>query len=252
VQDQTTQVGSNIKGGAVDINAGKNLTTVASTIESSGNVNLSAQGAIDYQAALNVNKNDVQSNSSSSWFGIDTSWLSVLGGGKQTNDSNIQTRAATTQLQSEADILSESGGNTRLQGTQIKAQNFTANTGVGSSADPNAKIIIEGVKETLQSSRTEKNESLVWQAQSGQGKTEQTLAQTNIQATTKFSAPGGIDVQLPVALQSVNPDWMKQLSNTGQFTDKAVINLTNAAVPHLNLFMKTLLNFLIAMVVVLG
>ncbi len=32
------------------------------------------------------------------------------------------------------------------------------------------------------------------------------------------------------ALQNINPDWMKQLSNTGQFTDKAVINLTNAAV----------------------
>jgi hypothetical protein len=31
-------------------------------------------------------------------------------------------------------------------------------------------------------------------------------------------------------LDDLNPDWMKQLSNTGQFTDKAVINLTNAAV----------------------
>jgi filamentous hemagglutinin len=31
-------------------------------------------------------------------------------------------------------------------------------------------------------------------------------------------------------LQTLNPDWMKQLSATGQFTDKAVINLTNAAV----------------------
>ena len=222
VQDQTTQVGSNIKGGAVDINAGKNLTTVASTIESSGNVNLTAQGAIDYQAALNVNKNDVQSNSSTSLMGIDTSWLSVLGGSKQTNDSNIQTHAATTQLQSEADILSESGGNTRLQGTQVRAQNFTANTGVGSSADPSAKIIIEGVKETLQSSRTEKSKSLVWQAQSGQGQTEQTLAQTNIQATTKFSAPGGIDVQLPAGdplkeqIQSLSQQpgmaWLNDLS----------------------------------------
>ena len=32
------------------------------------------------------------------------------------------------------------------------------------------------------------------------------------------------------ALQSINPDWMQQLSKSGQFTDKAVINLTNAAV----------------------
>ncbi len=54
LQDQTSQVGSDVKGATVDISAGNNLTTVASTIESAGNVNLSAQGSIDYQAALNV------------------------------------------------------------------------------------------------------------------------------------------------------------------------------------------------------
>lgn len=41
-------------------------------------VSLSAQGKIDYLAALNVDKKEVQSKSSSSWMGIDTGWLSVL------------------------------------------------------------------------------------------------------------------------------------------------------------------------------
>lgn len=86
------------------------------------NVSLSAQGKIDCLAALNVDKKEVQSKSSSSWLGIDTSWLSVLGGNKEVGDSSIQTRAATTSLQSEADILSESGGSTRLQGTQVKVE----------------------------------------------------------------------------------------------------------------------------------
>jgi len=70
LEDKTTQVGSDVKGATVDISAGKDLTTVASTIEG-GNVSLSAQGKIDYLAALNVDKKEVQSNSSSSWMGMD-------------------------------------------------------------------------------------------------------------------------------------------------------------------------------------
>lgn len=169
------------------------------------NVNLSAQGKIDYLAALNVDKRDVQSNSSSSWFGISGGWLAalspdtfgLLGANKsESKDTVIQTRAATTRLQSEADILSQSGGNTRLQGTQVKAQTFTVNAGVGPKADPNAKIIIEGVKETLQTSHTEKSESLVWQAQSGNGVTEESLKLAQINAKTKFSAPGTYNFDL--------------------------------------------------------
>ena len=162
---------------------------------------LSAQGKIDYLAALNVDKKEVQSNSSSSWMGMDIRWFSLFATAKsESKDSSIQTRAATTSLQSEADILSESGGSTRLQGTQVKAQNFTVNAGVGPKADPNAKIIIEGVKETLHD----------------MGKSD------SIKSIITSAVTAG-------ALQSINPDWMKQLSNTGQFTDKAVINLTNAA-----------------------
>ncbi len=133
LQDKTTQVGSDVKGASVDISAGKDLTTVASTIEG-GDVSLSAQGKIDYLAALNVDRRDVQSNSSSSWgFGGFSINLSSLGlsSNQESKDSAIQSRAATTQLQSEGDILSQSGGDTRLQGTQVKAQNFTVNAGVG-------------------------------------------------------------------------------------------------------------------------
>lgn len=97
-------------------------------------MSLSAQGKIDYLAALNVDRRDVQSNSSSSWgFGGFSINLSSLGlsSNQESKDSAIQSRAATTQLQSEGDILSQSGGDTRLQGTQVKAQNFTVNAGVG-------------------------------------------------------------------------------------------------------------------------
>jgi len=118
--------------------------------------------------------------------------------------------------------LSQSGGDTKLQGTQVKAQNFTVNAGVGPGADPEAKVIIEGVKETLQTSHTEKSESLVWQAQSGNGSTTETAVLANIQAKTKFSAPGGIDVQLPpgdplrgqiqTLSQQPGMEWLNDLS----------------------------------------
>ena len=56
------------------------------------------------------------------------------------------------------------------------------------------------------------------------GKTMQDMGKSdNIKSIVTSAVTAG-------ALQSVNPDWMKQLSSTGQFTDKAVINLTNAAV----------------------
>ncbi|WP_170108477.1 DUF637 domain-containing protein [Limnohabitans curvus] len=222
MEDKTTQVGSDVKGATVEISAGKDLTTVASTIEGS-DVSLSAQGKIDYLAALNVDKKEVQSKSSSSWFGIDIRFFSLLQTAKsETNDSSIQTRAAATQLQSEGDILSQSGGDTKLQGTQVKAQNFTVNAGVGAKADPNAKILIEGVKETLQTSHTQKSESLVWQSMSGNGSTTETAVLANIQAKTKFSAPGGIDVQLPpgeplkeqikTLSQQPGMEWLSDLS----------------------------------------
>jgi large exoprotein involved in heme utilization and adhesion len=153
---------------------------------------------------------------------MDMKWISAKFNDKPISDSSIQTRAATTQLQSEGDILSESGGDTKLQGTQVKAQNFTVNAGVGPKADPNAKIIIEGVKETLQTSHTEKSGSLMWQSMSGNGVTEETLKLVQINAKTKFSAPGGIDVQLPAGdplkqqVQSLSQQpgmaWLNDLS----------------------------------------
>lgn len=118
---------------------------------------------------------------------LDLSCFSLLTTAKsETNDSSIQTRAATTSLQSEADILSQPGGDTKLQGAQVKAQTFTVNAGVGSSADPEAKVIIEHVKETLQTSHTEKSESVLWHAQSGNGVTEETLKLAQINAKTKW------------------------------------------------------------------
>jgi hypothetical protein len=82
-----------------------------------------------------------------------------------------------TRLQSQAELVSHSGGNTLLQGTQVRAgAGYAINAGVGEGARTDARIILEGVKTTVQQSRTAKSDYVVWQSMSGSGSTMQTMA----------------------------------------------------------------------------
>ena len=72
----------------------------------------------------------------------------------------------TTQLQSQGDILSHSGGNQLLQGTKVRyggTATFTA--GVGERARADARIILEGVKTEMFQQRTRESNYVVWQRQ---------------------------------------------------------------------------------------
>ena len=77
-----------------------------------------------------------------------------------------------TSLQSEAELVSSSGGDTLMQGTQVKANGgYAINAGVGDKARADARIILEGVKTTVQESKTAKSDYVVWQSMSGSGST---------------------------------------------------------------------------------
>jgi filamentous hemagglutinin len=103
-----------------------------------------------------------------------------------------------TRLQSQAELVSHSGGNTLLQGTQVRAgAGYAINAGVGEGARADARIILEGVKTTVQQSRTAKSDYVVWQSMSGSGSTTETLALPSFAGGGTFSAPGGISVQIP-------------------------------------------------------
>lgn len=230
LRESTVQVPSIISGGTgLDIAAGNDLTTLASQVISGGDVTLTAGNKIDYLAALNVNRSEEHSKTKRNLGGLGLDLIpfgGLLNLKSSSTDIRTETHAAPTQLQSEADILSQSGGDTRLQGTQVKAGgSFTAEAGVGPKADPNAKILIEGVKETVQTIHTEKSESLLWQQQAGNGSTQESLALAKIEAKggVKFSAPGGISVQLPesdnfrqqIETLSKQPgtEWIGELAN---------------------------------------
>ena len=137
--------------GHLFVSASNSATLLVTNVDAANKAKVAASGDVTLASGEN-RTTQVGSDVKSGTVGISAAKPTD----KESKDSSIQTRAATTQLQSEGDILSQSGGNTKLQGTQVKAQNFTVNAGVGAAADPNAKVVIEGVRETLQTSHTEK------------------------------------------------------------------------------------------------
>ena len=101
-------------------------------------------------------------------------------------------------MQSEAELTSRSGWNTLLQGTQVSAAGgYAFAAGVGEKARSDARIILEGVRTTVQQSRTAKSDYVVWQSMSGSGSTTQTMALPSFAGGGTFTAPGGLNVQVP-------------------------------------------------------
>ena len=105
-----------------------------------------------------------------------------------------------SQLQSQGDILSNSGGDQLLQGTRASYGGSAAfNGGVGERARTDARIILEGVKTEVFQQRTRESNYAVLQRQLNQGSRTETLTQPSFTGTinTPFKAPGGITVQIP-------------------------------------------------------
>ncbi len=76
----------------------------------------------------------------------------------------FQLSGQPTTLQSQGDILSNSGGNQLLQGTKVSYGGTAAfNAGVGEKARSVARIILEGIKNTTTQTRTSEANYVVWQ-----------------------------------------------------------------------------------------
>ena len=68
---------------------------------------------------------------------------------------------------------------------------------MGEKARADARIIVEGVKTTVQQSRTSKSDAVVWQTLTNAGSNTETLALPSFAGGGTFSAPGGLSVQIP-------------------------------------------------------
>jgi filamentous hemagglutinin len=87
-----------------------------------------------------------------------------------------------------------------LQGTKVSYGGTAAfNAGVGEKARADARIILEGIKNTTTQTRTSEANYVVWQKMVNQGSTAETLALPSFTGPNKpvFNAPGGLSVQIP-------------------------------------------------------
>ncbi|OUC17677.1 hypothetical protein BC458_10265 [Neisseria meningitidis] len=94
-----------------------------------------------------------------------------------------------------------SGWDTVLEGTEFKTTLAGADiqAGVGEKARVDAKIILKGIVNRIQSEEKLETNSTVWQKQAGRGSTIETLKLPSFESPTppKLSAPGGYIVDIP-------------------------------------------------------
>ena len=191
LSETLTTAPTELSAASVSVKAGNELSTYGTRINSGGRVSLQAGGAANYYAVYDQSTYRQDSNKSRSFLGIRYSSSS-------STSSSVENTPLVTRLQSQAELVSSSGGDTLLQGTQVRAGGgYAINAGVGESARADARIILEGVRTTVQQSRTAKSDAVVWQSQSGSGSTTQTLALPSFVGGGTFSAPGGLSVQIP-------------------------------------------------------
>jgi filamentous hemagglutinin len=121
-------------------------------------------------------------------------------GSNSTTNSTFKLSGQPTVLQSQGDILSNSGADQLLQGTKVSYGGSAAfNAGVGEKARADARIILEGIKNSTTQTRTSTSNYVVWQTMVNSGSKTETLTLPTFSGPNKptFTAPGGLSVQIP-------------------------------------------------------
>jgi large exoprotein involved in heme utilization and adhesion len=85
------------------------------------------------------------------------------------------------------------------------------NAGVGEKARADARIILEGIKNSTTQTRTQEANYVVWQKQVNQGTSQETLVLPSFTGPSKptFTAPGGLSVQI------AEGDFKSQINTLG-------------------------------------
>ncbi len=138
-ESATTGVAATIRsGGSTTVGAGSNLTLQGTRIQSGGDTNLSAGGRIDFQALSSTERNNltVDGGSANVGGGVGRSMSFLKDGSANTSVTFERNRDAGSSetrvggsIQSGGQLNITSGGETRLEGTQIGAQSARINVG---------------------------------------------------------------------------------------------------------------------------
>lgn len=190
----------------IEVKAGNTLNTYGTKLSASRNLRLEAGDAINYYAVYD------QQDVTDTTYQKKSFWGLVTWDRNTTVNSTSKLSGQPTQLQSLGDILSNSGGNQLLQGTKVSYGGSAAfNAGVGEKARADARIILEGIKNSTTQTRTQEANYVVWQKQVNQGTSQETLVLPSFNGPTKptFTAPGGISVQI------AEGDFKSQINTLG-------------------------------------
>ncbi|MCW8200783.1 hypothetical protein D8B23_20910, partial [Verminephrobacter aporrectodeae subsp. tuberculatae] len=143
----------------IEVKAGNDLNTYGTQFRASRNLTVQAGDEIHYYAV-----GDQQYISETTHR--ERSFWNILTWDRSTTINSTQLLAGQpTQLQSQSDILSNSGGNQLLQGTQVRYGGTAAfNPGVGERARADAQIILELLTNTVTQTRTQDANYIVWQS----------------------------------------------------------------------------------------
>lgn len=120
----TTRLGSSISGDSVEVNAGKNLNVIGSSVVGSGDVSLSAGKDVTIAAATDTSETDQYRHQSKS--GIFTSGLSVTFGKQESTDELVSSSVTQSQSRSQVgsiagNVTIKAGGDTTVQGSDVSA-----------------------------------------------------------------------------------------------------------------------------------
>ena len=179
----------------IELKAGQNIAAYATEFDAPrGSINIAAGKALSLFAVDKVFREQNSSNSS-------RKFLSFIKVGSSSNKSTAYVNEmlpATLQAE-KADT--QSGWDTLLQGTIFKTslEGATIQAGVGENARKDAKIILQGIKTTVQKEESSESNAVVWQSMAGSGSVVETLALPKFEGPTppKLSAPGGYIVDIP-------------------------------------------------------
>ncbi|MCP1621437.1 two-partner secretion domain-containing protein [Pseudomonas nitroreducens] len=175
VGQQATEVNA---GGDVLISAGENLTLVSSKIGAGNEAYLVAGDKIELLAANDSDYSLYDMEEKGGW-----------GKKKTQRDEVTDVRAVGSEISAGSDITLFSGGDQKYQGTKLEAGNDIAILSGG-------EVTFEAVKDLHQESHAKEDSDLSWTRSKGEGKTDETLRQTQMiaQGNIAIKAVDGLKI----------------------------------------------------------
>jgi filamentous hemagglutinin len=201
-----------IDGQNIEIKAGNNVRTYASQLSARGDLAIEAGDDADYFAVRDLTHNHTSVSISRSLWGIGYS-DSTLSNSQQL--SGVQ----PTLLQSSGSITSLSGGDQTLQGTEVSyGGTATFTVGVGDKARADARLILEGVVDSVSHSRTFESDAVLWMKQASEGSVQETLR------LPSFTGPSAPVFNGPVLADIPAGEFTTQIASLSQQPGLAYLN----------------------------